>query len=37
MVSNLKDRFKDFIKSKNIKLNEDLIDKMFVNDKVDTV
>lgn len=36
-MTNLKDRFKAFIKDKNIKLNEDLIDKMFVNDKVNTV
>lgn len=37
MISNLKERFKAFIKAKNIKLNEDLINRMFVNDKDNTV
>ena len=31
MINNLKSRFKDYIKIKNIYLNENMINKMFDN------
>lgn len=31
MINNLKSRFKDYIKTKNIHLNENMINKMFDN------
>ena len=31
MINNLKSRFKDYIKTKNIYLNENMINKMFDN------